>query len=133
MSPCTHPPTPGLASKTPDTNGAAPKLSKTKVFIPGQITRHFVPVPEGATWAYFSAHNVTKEQAGKFILHTVQILPNSMVKTMEYYKMFNLTENGTFGMAIPVKSGPSAVVEFCLAKWWANLGSVEADYSQTTE
>jgi len=34
-------------------------------------------------------------------------------------------------MSIPVRGGTGAVVEFCLAKWWANLGLVEASYTIT--
>ena len=106
-------------------SGPSPRFTCSKEFKPGQITRHFLKVPAGATWATFRAYNVSQETAGKFILHTVQLLPNSMVKTMEYYKMFSVQENGTFEMGVPVKScGASGVVEFCLAKWWANIGSV---------
>ena len=69
--------------------------------------------------------------AGKFILHTVQLVPASIVHTLEHYKMFNLVENGTFDFGLPVRSFSGAVVEFCLAKWWANIGSVEAKYTVT--
>ena len=109
----------------------SPRFDVSKVFQPGNISRSFVKVPQGATWACFKANNVSKDIAGKFILHTIQLVPNLMVKTMEHYKMFNLTENGSWEFALPVKSGPSAVIEFCLAKWWANIGTVEVNFSVT--
>jgi hypothetical protein len=34
-------------------------------------------------------------------------------------------------IGIPVRGGTGAVVEFCLAKWWANLGLVDAQYTIT--
>ena len=32
--------------------------------------------------------------SGKFVLHTVQLLPKLVVRTLEYHKMFTLAENG---------------------------------------
>ena len=32
--------------------------------------------------------------SGKFVLHTVQLLPRLVVRTLEQHKMFNLAENG---------------------------------------
>jgi hypothetical protein len=34
-------------------------------------------------------------------------------------------------IGIPVRGGTGAVVDFCLAKWWANLGLVDAHYTIT--
>ena len=31
---------------------------------------------------------------GKFVLHTVQLLPKLVVRTLEHHKMFSLAENG---------------------------------------
>ena len=101
-----------------------PGFQTSKVFQPGVIARHFLKVPRGATWATFRARNLSPDTAGKFILHTVQLLPSLQVKTMEYYKMFSLAESGVCEFALPVKSSPGQVIEFCLAKWWANIGSV---------
>ena len=115
----------------PLTLAPSPRLEVSRVFQPGAIARHFVKVPQGATWACFKARNLCKDTAGKFILHTIQLLPSSMVKTMEHYKMFNLAEDGSWEFGLPVRSGPGAVVEFCLAKWWANIGNVHAEYTVT--
>jgi len=45
--------------------------------------------------------------------------------------MFSLTENGDWTYSLPVRGGEGAVLEVCLAKWWANIGSLEAEYSVT--
>ena len=87
-----------LSSLTP-----SPRLEISKIFNPGNIARHFVKVPQGATWATFRLQNLTKDLAAKFILHTVQLVPASMVHTLEHYKMFNLLENGTFDFGLPVR------------------------------
>merc|ERR1719317_570300 len=44
--------------------------------------------------ATFSAANLSKDISGKFVLHTVQLLPKLVVRTLEYHKMFTLAENG---------------------------------------
>ena len=93
----------------PLTLAPSPRLEVSRVFQPGAIARHFVKVPQGATWACFKARNLCKDTAGKFILHTIQLLPSSMVKTMEHYKMFNLAEDGSWEFGLPVRSGPGAV------------------------
>jgi len=108
-----------------------PRLQASHTFQPGSIVRRFLPVPSGASWATFRAANLSKETAGKFILHTVQLLPKSVVKTLEQHKMFSLVEGGEWQFSVPVQGGPGQVVEFCLAKWWANLGTVECEYSIT--
>ena len=43
--------------------------------------------------------------------------------------MITLNENEEVNMSIAVKGG--VVLEVCLAKYWANLGTVEASYSVT--
>ena len=106
-----------------------PGFETSKIFQPGVIARHFLKVPRGATWATFRARNLCPDSAGKFILHTVQLLPSLQVKTMEYYKMFSLAESGICDFALPVKSSPGQVIEFCLAKWWANIGSVNCQFT----
>ena len=108
-----------------------PVFEASKVFQPGMITRHFLAVPQGATWATFRVNNLSPDSTGRFILHTVQLLPSLQVKTMEYYKMFSLSETGAWVFAMPVKSSPGQVMEFCLAKWWANIGTLNCQYTIT--
>jgi len=108
-----------------------PRIEHKEVFQPGTIRRHFLSVPEGATWATFSIRNCSLDSSGKFVLHTIQLLPKLVVRTMEHHKMFSLTENGEWQFSIPVQGGPGQVLETCISKWWANLGSLEAEYNVT--
>jgi len=105
-----------------------PGVIHQETFKSGQIRRHFLDVPSGATWATFRAKSLTADKAGKFVIHTVQLLPKLVVKTLEHEKMFILRENGEWEFSIPVAGGDGNVVEFCLAKWWDSLGSVEVKY-----
>ena len=66
---------------------------------------------------------------GKFVLHTVQLLPKTVVRAFEHHKMFSLGEEGEFVYSFPVKE--LQVLEVCLAKWWAHIGTVEVDYTIT--
>jgi tripeptidyl-peptidase-2 len=72
-------------------------------FKPGDISRMFVQAPEGATWAVIRARSNELEASGKFVLHTVQLLPKLVVRTLEHQKMFTLPDNGEFTYGIPVK------------------------------
>jgi len=107
-----------------------PHVEHKEVFLPGTIRRHFIEVPSGATWATFTASNLSND-SGKFVLHTVQLLPKLVVRTMEHHKMFSLSENSEWSHSIPVRGGPGQVVEFCISKWWANIGTVKCQYSVT--
>jgi len=109
--------------------GMKPGVVHQDVFKPGQIRRHFLPVPHGATWATMKIQSLSPDKTGKFIVHTVQLLPKMVVRTLEHHKIFNLVENGEAEMSIPVRGGDNHVVEFCVSKWWDNLGAVEVNYS----
>ena len=108
-----------------------PRVSHTEVFQPGTIKRHFLAVPHASTWATFTARNKGGNTSGKFVLHTVQLLPSKVVRTLEQHKMFSLTESGDWSYSLPVRGGAGHVLEVCLAKWWANLGTLEAEYTVT--
>jgi len=112
--------------------GLKPGVSHQAIFNPGQIKRHFLAVPRGATWATFKAQSLSPDSPGKFVIHTVQLQSKLGVTNLEHQKMFNLAEHGEWEFAIPVNGRQEGnVVEFCLAKWWANLGNVEIKYNIT--
>ena len=129
------------------------------VFQPNNIRRHFLMVPDKATWAVVKVRSHESNAVGKFVLHTVQLLPKTIVKgkdgyyhsfiegilyipygsisnllslivtVLENHKMFTLNENGEWSHGISVRGG--FILEVCLAKWWANIGNVECSYSVT--
>eukprot|EP00096_Caligus_rogercresseyi_P003722 TRINITY_DN171_c0_g1_i1.p1 TRINITY_DN171_c0_g1~~TRINITY_DN171_c0_g1_i1.p1 ORF type:complete len:1256 (+),score=320.81 TRINITY_DN171_c0_g1_i1:175-3942(+) len=102
---------------------------KDVAFKPGFIKRHFLSVPEHATWAVINVYSAEKAVSGKFILHTVQLLPKTSVRVMENQKVVTLSETGDFSTGISVKGG--FTLEVCLAKFWSNLGSINVSYSIT--
>lgn len=73
------------------------------VFKSGTIKRHFVTVPDGATWAVIRINSEERSNAGKFILHTLQLLPKTMIHAFETEKMFSLNEFGEYVLSFPVK------------------------------
>ena len=50
------------------------------VFQPNNIRRHFLLVPDKATWAVIKVRSHESNAVGKFVLHTVQLLPKTIVK-----------------------------------------------------
>ena len=72
-------------------------------FKPNQIQRHFVKVPEKATWAVIKVKSHEAGRSGEFYVHTVQLLHKTIVKMFENHKIFTLNELGEFKMGIAVK------------------------------
>ena len=50
------------------------------IFQPNNIRRHFLMVPDKATWAVIKVRSHENNAVGKFVLHTVQLLPKTIVK-----------------------------------------------------
>lgn len=71
-------------------------------FAPGDIKRHFVKAPSGATWAQVKVVSEEKSATGKFVLHTVQLGPNKSVMQNNHEKMFSLSENGEWSYGFSV-------------------------------
>ncbi|GAB1601221.1 tripeptidyl-peptidase 2-like [Argonauta hians] len=105
-------------------------ISFTNVrFKPGQITRHFIQVPDGATFGVLKMESKDTEKSGRFLIHTLQLLPQCQYRKHEFDKLVTLSDQGEFVQSFPVLDGN--ILEVCLAKWWANLGEVTLDYSIT--
>ncbi len=80
-------------------------------------------------FVFSSVHSHEKSNAGKFVVHTVQLAPKLVVRSWEYHKMFTLPAMGEFVYSIPVRG--LQVLEVCLAKWWAHIGAIGCSYSVT--
>ncbi|CAH3119853.1 unnamed protein product [Pocillopora meandrina] len=111
-----------------DVNHYVYELEDVK-FKPGQVHRSFVHVPEGATWAEFSALSLEEEVYGLFILHAVQLSPLSSFKEHEFLQYIPLSSLSDKTYSFAVKGGKT--LELCTAKWWASLGECAVKRSVT--
>ncbi|XP_014663971.1 PREDICTED: tripeptidyl-peptidase 2-like [Priapulus caudatus] len=96
-------------------------------FKPGQIRRHFIYVPDGATWAVLRMRVRDKDKSSRFVLHAVQLAPQTTHKDNEFYKFVNLSDLGETTQSFNVRGG--STLELCISKWWASIGCVEVDYT----
>ena len=81
-----------------------PYLAKKEIFFgPGEIKRHFIQAPKEATWAVVRVNSEEKAATGKFILHTVQLVPGKSSQAFNQEKMFSLPENGEWTYGLPIK------------------------------
>ena len=62
------------------TRQVAMHCEQSVVFQPNNIRRHFLLVPDKATWAVIKVRSHESNAVGKFVLHTVQLLPKTIVK-----------------------------------------------------
>lgn len=105
-----------------------PEMSfKNVLFKPNTIHRHFVLVPDKATWAVIRLQSVDKDKSGRFVIHCLQLRPKLVCKTLECHKVVNVTAQSEVVQGFPVRGG--LVLEVVVAKYWANLGDVPIDYS----
>lgn len=96
-------------------------------FLPNVIKRHFLVVPDLATWAVMRLRSHDSHAAGHFVLHCMQILPKQSCKTLEINKHVTVTSNNDCVQSFPVKGG--LILEVVVAKYWANIGELTVDYS----
>ncbi|XP_015173140.1 PREDICTED: tripeptidyl-peptidase 2 isoform X4 [Polistes dominula] len=105
-----------------------PDLTYTNVlFKSNTIQRHFILVPEDATWAVLKIKSTDKDKNSRFIFHSIQLKPRLACKTLELNKMIGVTPQSECVQPFAVEGG--LIVEVVLAKYWANLGDVSIDYT----
>ena len=99
-----------------------------RTYQPGTIDRHFIAVPDGATWAELSFKTREVSGAHMLVLHALQVLPSSPPtgrNKTEIESYIRLKPFHTVTKHVSVVGG--VTVELCLCKWWASLGCVEVD------
>lgn len=97
------------------------------VFKPNTIKRHFFTVPHFATWAMLKLSSPDPNADGRFVVHTMHILPKLSCKTLECNKAITVNSNIDSVMCFQVRS--NVVLEVVIAKYWANLGEITLDYT----
>ncbi|XP_065200491.1 tripeptidyl-peptidase 2 isoform X2 [Planococcus citri] len=93
------------------------------------IKRHFIRVPEEATWATIEIENLatSKEKSGRFILHCSQIRPRRSCNEVDYRKTFFVFDKNESPLGLQVKGG--LILQVTLAKFWSSLGEMRVNYS----
>ncbi|XP_035827746.1 tripeptidyl-peptidase 2 [Aplysia californica] len=98
-------------------------------FKPGFISRRFIHVPYGASYAVLKLTSQDTEKSGRFLVHTLQMSPQRAYKFHEFSKFVTISDRGEGTYAFPVIG--DITLEVCIAKWWASLGDVLLDYTVT--
>nr|CAI5846072.1 unnamed protein product [Callosobruchus analis] len=101
-------------------------VSYSKVnFKPNTIKRHYYTVPSMATWAVLKLSS--DEDSGRFVIHTLQAIPRQHCEALEMNKTVPVTSKADAFVYFPVKG--DLILELVIAKYWANLGEANLDYS----
>ncbi|XP_077291266.1 tripeptidyl-peptidase II [Arctopsyche grandis] len=94
-------------------------------FTPGTIQRHFVLVPEHATWAVLKLSS--PEKRGRFMIHCVQLIPRMSCKSCEFQKVVPV--NPTSDVVLPFQVKGGYILEVAIAKYWAGIETMLLNYS----
>ncbi|KAL0901074.1 hypothetical protein ABMA27_006396 [Loxostege sticticalis] len=97
-----------------------------ELFRPATIKRHFVIVPTDATWGVLKLFTKDKDKTGRFLVHTMQILPRKSCRCHETQKMVNVTTEAPTLLPFQVMGG--VTLEIAIAKYWANIGDITVSY-----
>nr|XP_023026432.1 tripeptidyl-peptidase 2-like [Leptinotarsa decemlineata] len=105
-----------------------PKYSLTynKVnFKPNTIKRYYYTVPNMATWAVLKLSS--DEDSGRYVIHALQVMPRQHCKALETNRTVAVTSKSDSYICFPVKG--DLILELVIAKYWANFGVSNLDYS----
>ena len=106
------------------------RFSGKTTFQPGQVKRHFVAVPAGATWATLKLRSLTTTgERRTFVVHTVQAVSGHSYRSTENRRYVSMKGGEENVHVIPVLAGRT--LEVCLAQYWSSLGSSELEYELT--
>ncbi|XP_059046932.1 tripeptidyl-peptidase 2 [Achroia grisella] len=105
----------------------APFTATDVLFRPAHIARHFLIPPNGATWGVLKMWTSDQEKTGRFLVHTMQLLPRRSCRCHETQKMVNVT--GEAPTLLPFQVVDGVTIEVVIAKYWANIGELSVSYT----
>ncbi|KAK3925767.1 Tripeptidyl-peptidase 2 [Frankliniella fusca] len=94
------------------------------VFKPSQMQRHYILVPENATWAVIK---LLANDRCNVRLHTLQLRPRKTSKSNQYHKSIQLNPNIESVHSLAVKGG--IIMEVVVAKFWTDMTESTLHYS----
>lgn len=98
---------------------------KDQKFIPGQIQRRFVAVPDGATMAELRLRSQGHSSPIMSFTHLVQLHPQTRhVDSQEQY-VLTIVENEPTAKTFKVRGG--VTLEVCISQFWSSLGDMNLD------
>ncbi|CAO1619710.1 unnamed protein product [Jaminaea pallidilutea] len=103
---------------------SSPTVRYSTTLKAGSIERHFVHVPEGATWAearFRSSKHEAPGTAAKFWAHLVTLEPQRRLSQVEQASVLALNEGEPVVKKFSVKGGQT--LEVCLAEMWNQAAS----------
>lgn len=104
--------------------------SEVREFKAGHIQRHFVQVPHGATWVEITLNSLDGDCPSKFVVHAVQIQPQSAYRKHEHYKFLTVPPGGS--VVYPSFAVISdTTLEVTVAQWWASLAVSHVSVTMT--
>ncbi len=103
----------------------------------GTLSRNFIAVPPGATWADVSltlsnsGTETERDAAGDYtyLLHAIQLLPGETFEAGELLTFLRMEPGSHTVRSFPVQGGRT--LELCLAQYWSSLGASLIEYQVT--
>ncbi|CAG9136289.1 unnamed protein product [Plutella xylostella] len=106
---------------------ATPFISCEAEFRPSSIRRHLLVPPPGTTWGVLRISSRDQNTQGRYLVHTMQMLPQSSCRSHETQKMLSVTTDAP--AALPFRVVEGVTLEIAIAKYWANMGSHRISYT----
>uniref|UniRef100_A0A0N5AND1 Tripeptidyl-peptidase 2 n=1 Tax=Syphacia muris TaxID=451379 RepID=A0A0N5AND1_9BILA len=99
-------------------------FTQSLILNPSIPERIFFHIPSDADWGDLVLYNKSNEEA-KYVLHCVQIQPNTAIRCSETYKALILKPNSENVVVVKLIGGRT--MELCITKWWSHLGNGNID------
>jgi hypothetical protein len=116
-------------TKTPNINpnifriSDSKKSESTQTYKPGFLRRQFFQIPSEVTSVSLKVKNCDTQETGSFILHLMQIQPQSSCKTNELFKFFTLAPQAENSFNFQLTK--ERTLEVCFGKWWSSIGETQ--------